>query len=147
MLPPDARPEAVGPLITSQGANDLVRASLAILAQRRIHQASPYPPPPRPGLYVEVDASSHATLDPATVEPDGLVAPVGDEEDGGGLLGTPIGQLVEGAEVGTGLRVSGARLFQAQRPPKTRQRPEVSLPHGSHDDVPSALAHMVRLPG
>lgn len=147
MLPPDARPEAVGSLIASQGASDLVRPSLAVLGQCGSHQASPHPSPPRLRPYIEVNASSYATLDPATVEPDGLVAPVGNEEDGCGLAGTPIGQRIEGAEVGTGLRVPGARLFQAHRPPQTRQRQEVPLPHSSHDDVLSALAHVIRLPG
>ncbi len=115
MLPPDALPEALGSPVAPQGANDPVRASLAVLGQCGSHQASPHPSPPRLRLYVEVDPSSHATLDPATVEPDGLVAPVGNEEDGRGLTGTPIGQRIEGAEVGIGLRAPGARLFQAHR--------------------------------
>lgn len=147
MLPPDARPEAVGPLIASQGANDLVRASLAVRSQCRIHQAFPHPSPPRSRLYIEVDASSHATFNPAAVEPDGLVVPVGNEEDGGGLAGTPIGQLVERAEVGARLGAPGTRILQAHRQPQTRQRPEVPPPHSSHDDVLSALAHVIRLPG
>jgi hypothetical protein len=133
----------VGSLIASQGADDAVRASFAVLGQCRTQQATPDPSPPRLRPHVEVDSCARATLDPATVEPDGLVPAVGDEEDGGGLAGTPIGQLVEGADVGTRLGVPGTRLLHAQRPPQARQLPEVVLPRGSHDDVVSALAHTV----
>jgi len=105
MLPPDARPETVGPFIASQGANDMVCPSRAVLGQGHFDQTPAHPSPPRLRPYIEVDASSHAALDPTTVEPDGPLAPVSNEEDGCGLAGTPIGQRIEGAEVGTGLRV------------------------------------------
>jgi hypothetical protein len=118
---------------------------LAVLGKGGTKQAAPHPSPPRLRPYVQVDACSRASSDPAAVEPDRLVAAVGDEEDGGGLAGPPIGQLVEGAEVGTKLGVPGACLLQAQRQPQPRQLPEVLLPRGSHDDVVSALAHTIEV--
>jgi hypothetical protein len=128
--------------MASQGADESLRTSLPVTGQCRLDQGPSHPVAARLRRDVQVQPTPHRPTHSTGVEPDGLTASVGDEQDSGRVPETPRDDLVERIGVGgRGFEVAIAGLRQPHLGPQAGHGGEILFLDGSHDDLVGVLAH------